>query len=63
MIRNKVSIERQLDERLYQFLIPAEGNWNEVLAFANEIASHATKQIESAPKVAPEAIKEESKAE
>lgn len=46
MIRNKISIERQFDERLYQFMIPQEGNWNEVLAFSQDIFEYAKKQIE-----------------
>lgn len=62
MIRNKVSIERQLDERLYQFMIPSEGNWNEVLSFAQEIGKYATDQIEAAKKLIEE-VKEETKSE
>lgn len=62
MMRQKVTLERQLDDKLYQFLIPNEGNWNEVLLFAREIGEHASKQIEAAVQ-AKEEVKEEPKAE
>lgn len=45
MIRNKVSIERQFDLKLYQFLIPHEGTWEEALAFAKDIQIHCEKVL------------------
>ena len=47
MQRNKVSLERQFDERLYQFLCPNEGNWNEVERFALDIAGVARMNIDT----------------
>lgn len=63
MIRNKMSIERQFDERLYQFMIPHEGNWNEAMAFAQDIMEYAKKQIEIAIHKKEEEIVVEPKAE
>lgn len=50
MIRNKVSIEHQIDERTYQFLIPSDGTWNEALMIVNEISKYCSLQIESSKK-------------
>ena len=61
MIKNKVSIERQFDERIYQFLISQEGNWNEVISFAQDIIEYGKKQIEIASK--KEEVMEEIKIE
>ena len=64
MIRNKMSIERQFDERLYQFLAPHEGgNWNEILAFAQDIVEFSKKQLEISLKKKEEEIIVEPKAE
>lgn len=59
MIRQKTSIERQIDQNLYQFLIPQEGNWNDVLLFAQHIAEHAKKQIDDVLKANEETVKVE----
>jgi hypothetical protein len=54
MIRQKTSIERQFDLKLYQFMIPSDGNWNEVAAFAQDILKYANDQIEAAKKLEEE---------
>ena len=62
MIRQKLSIERQIDDKQYQFLIPQNGNWQEVLAFCKEVEAYALNQIELSKKQQEE-VKEESKTE
>ena len=63
MIRQKTSIERQFDLRLYQFLIPNDGNWNEAVAFAQDIMKYGNEQIEAAKKLEEEKKSEETKVE
>lgn len=54
MQKNKVSLEWNLDERLYQFVCPSEGNWQEVELFALDIAKLARNNIDIAKKVEQE---------
>jgi len=46
MIKNKVSFERQLDDRLYQFMVPGGAPSDECLAFLEDIKKHILNLIE-----------------
>ncbi len=48
MIRNKVSIDRQINERLYQFLVPFEAPLNEVLIILDDIIVYVVDRIKDA---------------
>lgn len=50
MIRNKLSIEHQIDERMYQLLIPHEGNWTEALYIGKEMIKYIELQLDAANK-------------
>jgi len=63
MLRHKFSLDRQVDERHYQFLVSDGGNYQEILAFAQEVAAYAAQQIEASKIKASEQTKEELKAE
>lgn len=54
MIKNKLSFEKQFDERLYQAMIPHEGNWDEAVLFAQELLKYCLKQKEDVLKMLEE---------
>jgi predicted translin family RNA/ssDNA-binding protein len=61
MFENLLKISRQIDDRHYQFLMPFKGNWNEALAFSQEIVRHCMDQLAAAQKAEEEKAKQESK--
>jgi hypothetical protein len=58
MIEQLLEISRQIDDRHYQFLIPTKGNWNEALAFAQEICKHCSDQLNIFQKAEEEKAKQ-----
>lgn len=59
MIKNKVSIERQLNERLYQFLVPSDAPLAECLAIVDDIRKYIVERCQQAEKEAAEQVKPE----
>ena len=45
MIKNKVSIERQINERLYQFIVPSDASLSECLAIVNDVREYILSRI------------------
>lgn len=63
MQRNKVSLERQINDRLYQFMIPFEApSWKEVLMIHDDIRSQVMALVQEEEKKAAEAA-EKAKSE
>lgn len=54
MIRNKVSIERQIDDRLYQFVIPSDAVLSETLSVIDDVRKQIVNIIEIEEKKAQE---------
>lgn len=54
MIRNKLFFERQVDEKLFQALIPHEANWQEAVAFAQDFLNYCVEQNEKVKKAEEE---------
>lgn len=50
MIKNKVSIERQINERQYQFIVPFEASLSEVLLIVDDIRKYVMDRISEAEK-------------
>ena len=48
MIRNKVSLERIINDRQYQFLVPSEAPLNECLAIVDDIRKYIVERCEAA---------------
>lgn len=54
MIRNKVSIERQIDDKLYQFVIPFDAVLSETLSVIDDVRKQIVNIIEIEEKKAQE---------
>jgi hypothetical protein len=54
MIKNKVSIERQINERLYQFIVPNDSPLNECLMIVDDVRRYILERISEAEKQAAE---------
>jgi hypothetical protein len=54
MIRNKVAIEHQIDERLYQLLVPFEATLAELALVVDNMKAYVVSRIEVAEKEAAE---------
>lgn len=63
MIRNRLCFEKQFDEKLYQAMIPHEGNWAEAVVFAKEFLNYCSAQEEAALKAQEEKKEDELKTE
>lgn len=50
MQKTKVSIERQINERLYQFIVPYESDYNEVISILDDIRKSLVEQHQLALK-------------
>lgn len=50
MIRNKVSVERQINERLYQFLVPCDAPLAECLIIIDDIRKYVVDRINEVEK-------------
>lgn len=50
MIRNKVSIERIINERHYQFICPTEASLSEVASVIDDIKKYVMERISEAEK-------------
>lgn len=60
MMSQKVCIARQINERLYQFLVPVEApHWKEVLMIIDDIRSEVAAKQAEAEKQAEEAAKKQ----
>ena len=59
MVRNKVSIERQINERLYQFVVPSEAPLNECLAVVDDIRKYVIERCEAAEAEAKKAAEQQ----
>lgn len=59
MIKQKISIERQINERQYQFLVPPEAALAEILAIVEDIKNYVVQRINEAEKAVAESVKVE----
>lgn len=60
MIKNKVSIERQINERLYQFIVPSDANLQECMMIVEDVKKYLLERLEEAKKQAEEAEKKKT---
>lgn len=66
MIKNKVCVERQINERMYQFLVPSEAAIQECIMVVDDIRKYLVEILQDAERKAAEAsaaVVEESKPE
>lgn len=59
MVKNKVSIERQINERQYQFVCPYESTLEECLMVIEDIKKYVVERLEDAKKQKEEKPQEE----
>lgn len=59
MIRNKVSVERQINDRLYQFIIPSESPLSECLLIVDDVRKYIIERIEEVEKQSKEESEKE----
>lgn len=55
MVTNKLHFEKQFDNRLYQAMIPHDGNWDEAILFVKEFVAFTEASAEQFKKQAAEA--------
>lgn len=63
MLKHKISIERQINDRLYQFMVPYEAPMSEALAILDDVRLQLSKLMEEIQKSQSEQkIEQEQKA-
>ncbi len=64
MVRNKVCIERQINERQYQFIVPSDAPLNECYVIVEDIKNYIVSRIKEAEEQSKESEpKQEEKSE